>query len=299
VKTLQKKGLAAVWVALLALGAACSGSDGPTDPDGPTTGTIAVSAATTGDDQDNNGYSVMLDGTERAAIGTNGSVNLTAVSPGTRSVSLSEVSGNCAVGGEHPRSVSVTAGATTQAAFDVSCVVAVGSIEVTVATTGDGTDPDGYSLLTDGQPSGTIDANASRTVADVSIGSRAVELGDVAPNCSVSNDNPQTVNVPFGGTAAVSFDVQCDAPLTGTIALAGGGRRWGQWGLPVFSGWLEDPVPGRRRSLGSLGGEYGRHGSAPPDAELRGREVPQLVSGRFTYRLREAVYRSRMRCASV
>jgi len=221
----------AVSVALLALGAACSDSDGPTDPDGPTTGTIAVSAATTGDDQDTNGYSVMLDGAERAAIGTNGSVNLSAVSPGTRSVSLSEVSGNCAVGGQHPRSVSVAAGATAQAAFGVSCVAAVGSIEVTVATTGDGTDPDGYFLLIDGQPSGTIDANASRTLADVSIGSRDVELGDVAPNCSVANDNPQAVDVPFEGTAAVSFDVQCTAPLAGTIAF--GSRRTGR--VEVFT----------------------------------------------------------------
>ena len=81
-------GLATVWVALLGLGAACGGSDGPTDlPEGPTTGTIAVSAVTTGDDHDTNGYSVILDGTEKAAIGANGSVNLSDVSPGSRSVS--------------------------------------------------------------------------------------------------------------------------------------------------------------------------------------------------------------------
>jgi len=218
VKTL----LMAVSVALLALGAACSDSDGPTDPDGPTTGTIAVSATTTGDDQDINGYLVMLDGAERAAIGANGSVNLSEVSPGGRSVSLSGVAENCAVGGEHPRSVSVTAGATSQEAFGVSCVAAIGSIQVTVTTTGDGlnaTDPDGYLVSVDGDEAQPIDANATLLLSVVRAGTRRVELSGVATNCSAEWPNPRNVFVPLDGTGQVAFDVACTEPPPGTIAF--------------------------------------------------------------------------------
>jgi len=201
--------------------AACSGGDGGTTdpPDGPTTGTIAVSATTTGDDQDANGYSVMLDGTDKAAIGANESVNLSDVSPGNRSVALSGVAQNCSVGGEHPRSVSVTAGATAPAAFEISCVAAVGSIEVTVSTTGDGTDPDGYLVSVDGGAGEAIDANGSVTVADVAAGMRQVALGGAASNCQVLGSNPQSVDVPAGGQAQVAFSVSCMAPPPGKIAF--------------------------------------------------------------------------------
>jgi len=210
------------WLLLsVAVAAACSGSDnGTTDPpDGPTTGTIAVSATTGGDDQDTNGYSVMLDGTEKAAIGANGSVNLTSVSPGNRSVSLSGVEQNCTVGSEHPRSVSVTAGATAQAAFEVSCVATVGSIEVTVSTTGDGTDPDGYLVTVDGGAGEPIGVNQSLTISNVRTGNRQVELSDAAANCSITGANPATAAVPLGGAAAVSFAVECVQPPPGKIAF--------------------------------------------------------------------------------
>ena len=207
-------------VALFLAIAACSGSDGTTDPlDGPTTGTVAVSAATTGDDQDTNGYSVMLDETERAAIGANGTVTLSDVDPGSRSVALSGVAENCSVGGEHPRSVLVTAGATAQAAFEVSCVANIGSIEVTTTTTGEGTDPDGYLVTVDAGPGQSIGANQILRLPDVPVGERQVELSAIASNCSVTGDNPATATVPLGGSVAVSFDISCSVPPPGKIAF--------------------------------------------------------------------------------
>ena len=213
--------LTAVLGALVAFAAACGGDDGGTTgpSDGPTTGTIAVAATTTGDDMDINGYSVMLDGTERAAIGSNGSVNLTSVDPGSRSVSLSGVAENCAVGGEHPRSVSVSAGATAQAAFEVACVATVGSIEVTTTTTGEGVDPDGYVVTVDGGSGQSIGANQTLTIPDIPVGNRQVELSDIASNCSVAGENPTSATVPLGGSVDVSFDISCTAPPPGTIAF--------------------------------------------------------------------------------
>lgn len=207
--------------ALVALAAGCGSDDGGTTgpPAGPTTGTIAVAASTTGDDSDTNGYTVMLDGAEKAAIGSNGSVNLTEVDPGSRSVALSGVAENCAVGGEHPRSVSVTAGATAQAAFEVSCVATVGSLEVTTTTTGEGTDPDGYLVTVDAGPGEPIGADQVLTIPDIPVGNRQVELTEIASNCTVTGDNPTTAAVPLGGSATVSFDVSCTTPPPGMIAF--------------------------------------------------------------------------------
>ena len=211
---------AAALGALIALATGCGDDNGTTGPpSGPTTGTIAVAASTTGADMDSDGYLIILDGTEKAAIGSNGSVDLTSVNPGDRSVALSGVAENCSVGGEHPRSVSVTAGATTQAAFEVSCVATTGSIQVTTATTGEGTDPDGYLVTVDAGPGEPIGATQTLTIQDIPVGNRLVELTEMASNCTVTGENPTTAAVPLGGSATVSFDVSCTAPPPGTIAF--------------------------------------------------------------------------------
>lgn len=49
-------------------------------------------------------------------------------------------------------------------AVTVNNVVPVGTLEVTVVTTGPGSDPDGYTVLVDGGPRGTIGSNATDRV---------------------------------------------------------------------------------------------------------------------------------------
>ena len=47
-------------------------------------------------------------------------------------------------------------------------------------------------------------------------GDHSVQLSGLAANCTVSGANPQTVNVPGGGTATAPFTVTC-TPITGNI----------------------------------------------------------------------------------
>lgn len=77
-----------------------------------------------------------------------------------------------------------------------------GSVEVTTATAGESIDADGYVVAVDGGAGQAIGTDATLTVDDVEVGSRSLELGDVAANCTVSGDNPRTVNVTDGGVAA-------------------------------------------------------------------------------------------------
>ena len=97
-----------------------------------------------------------------------------------------------------------------------------GSIEVTTTTTGTDLDADGFTVSIDGAAGQAIAVNATETYTAVPTGSRTVALAGVAANCGVTTNNPQTVDVTDGGTAAVDFEVTCEtviAGLTGTIAF--------------------------------------------------------------------------------
>ncbi len=99
--------------------------------------------------------------------------------------------------------------ARTDVTFNVVCARAVGSIRVTVATTGSPADPNGYQVTLDGGAGQHVDADGSLRVDDVPVGSHAVGLGDMATNCSVSGGPSRQVAVTTGGIAEVRYAVSC------------------------------------------------------------------------------------------
>ena len=112
--------------ALLLVAVACKGSETTAAP---TTGSIRVTAATGGTDLDPDGYTVALQGDTLSGTGSssqpiavNGTVTFSQLKPGTYSLALSGAVANCPVGGQNPRTVSVTAGGTTLTTFQVTCV---------------------------------------------------------------------------------------------------------------------------------------------------------------------------------
>jgi TolB protein len=70
---------------------------------------------------DDDGYMVTVDGGSARSVAINGTVMVTPLPVGDRSVQLNEVASNCAVGGDNPRSVTVTANGTSETTFDVAC----------------------------------------------------------------------------------------------------------------------------------------------------------------------------------
>ena len=88
-----------------------------------------------------------------------------------------------------------------------------GEIEVTVATTGDGTDDDGYVVsLDDDEVTEDVEVDDTITLENVDDGSHTVELTDVAANCTVDGTNPRTVTVESGEQTDVTFNVACEEP---------------------------------------------------------------------------------------
>src|SRR3989454_738489 len=177
-----------------------------------------------------------MEGTTSRGIGTSASVIFTGLTPGSHSVVLSGVAGNCTVSGGTSRTVSVTAGSTASTSYSISCAPTgptTGSLTVTAATSGASgdIDPDGYTVSVDGgAASQPIPANGSVTFTGPA-GDHSIALTGVAANCTVSGANPRTVTVPAGGTATTTFSVSCapTAPpppppsrTTGPTGAAGG-----------------------------------------------------------------------------
>ncbi len=173
------------------------------------TGNLRVSTRTSGSSLDPDGYTVTLDGGSPRAVGINASVTYTNLAAGSHQIALSGVAANCTVSGNNPRTVTVPAGGTATPRFSVSCVTPPGTLTVSTSTTGSSLDPDGYTVTVDGGSPQPIGTNASVNYANLPAGDHAVALADVAPNCTVTGANPETVTVPAGGTATAAFSVSC------------------------------------------------------------------------------------------
>src|SRR5205807_811783 len=194
-------------------------------PTPPTTGTLKVTTSTSGSVPTSN-YTVTVDGNTASAqqiAPNNGSVTFSNLSATGHSVALSGFPANCTlVSGTNPRTVTVTAGTTTSTTFSVSCTATTTTGTLTIATSTTGQNqPTSYTLRAT-TPSGTSQtltfrATDSQTFSGIPTGSYQVQLtpSTVAANCTVTNANPQTVNVPAGGTT-VTFTVSC---TTGTITI--------------------------------------------------------------------------------
>jgi Bacterial Ig-like domain (group 3)/Bacterial Ig-like domain (group 1) len=101
---------------------------------------------------------------------------------------------------------------------DLTVPTNTGALEVTTVTSGTNQDADGYSIHIDAGAAQAIGASGTFTVPEISPGNHAVELGDVAANCSVDGDNPRTVNITTGDTTAIGFTVTCSA-TTGSLTI--------------------------------------------------------------------------------
>lgn len=76
------------------------------------TGSIEVSISSAGVDLDLDGYLVHVVGADSHAVATSGTFTVSRVGPGTRTIWLEDVTGNCMVSGGGSRTVEVRSGAT-------------------------------------------------------------------------------------------------------------------------------------------------------------------------------------------
>jgi hypothetical protein len=104
---------------LVGLLTACASGD-DTGPGGVEAG-IRLSTKTTGTSPDDNGYTIMVDGTAHGTIGPNDSVTVTDVQTGDHMVELSQIQFNCATLGAFTRPVTLSAGTGAAVDYSVQC----------------------------------------------------------------------------------------------------------------------------------------------------------------------------------
>jgi len=189
-----------------------------------TTGDLTVTATTTGQNLDPDGYTVTVNGASKA-IGINGSTTFTGLPSGNQTVTLGGVASNCTVTGGNSHTASVPAGGTGSTAFAITCAAlppTTGDLTVTTTTGGTGTDPDGYTVTVDGVGQ-AIAINDTRTFTGLVAGDHSVGLQGVAANCVVSAPNPRTVTLSASSTAQTNFAVTCTAPANLPPVVTAGG----------------------------------------------------------------------------
>jgi hypothetical protein len=213
------------WSILVLAGAAGCAGDVP--PSGPaTTGTLEIITATAGVEMDPDGYTLQLDASDAEAIGTVAIVQHTNVPPGTHTMQLGGLAFNCAVAGDNPRSVTITAGETTRLTFNVTCSSV---LRVSTSTTGSSIDPAGYSVLIDGTGRGSIGPSSAILLSELPEGRHEVGLNEIDANCQVDGPNPQTVTITPDASTTAAFLVNCTpAPASAGLlristATGGGG----------------------------------------------------------------------------
>lgn len=117
---LRKAGVGLLGLALLGTAACGDGGEatGPETPPAP--GAIAVTVETAGFLKDDS-YTLMLDGAVQGNVEASDAVTLAELDPGTYTVSLDDVAGNCAADGEAAVSVTVASGETANVTLGVLC----------------------------------------------------------------------------------------------------------------------------------------------------------------------------------
>ena len=103
-------------------GAVALASCGDDQISGPTEGTILVAALTTGDDLDQNGYTISVNSSQANPIGLQDTLFFTALEEGDYEVLLAGVAENCAPAeGTNPQTATVVGGDTVSVIFDIAC----------------------------------------------------------------------------------------------------------------------------------------------------------------------------------
>ncbi|HEV8456282.1 MAG TPA: hypothetical protein VGQ24_15390, partial [Gemmatimonadales bacterium] len=179
---------------------------------------MTITTSTDGVELDSDGYGVAVDGSSPQAIGPDATATVDGLPEGQHTVELSGIAANCSAA-NNPRTVTVSAGGTTTAAFSITCGPTAGSVAVTTTTSGAGSDPDGFAVTVDGLDRGAIGVNATISVASLTPGGYLVGLTGLAANCVVAGDNPLSVTVTSGQATPVGFTITCSAPPPGSGSL--------------------------------------------------------------------------------
>jgi len=196
---------AAATLVLILLGTACGDAPTATAPD---TGGIRALVEITGGEPSDSTFTLTVDSSTKTFAFAAGSPLIAGLSAGPHTLTLKVTAQNCTVTGLDRVSITVLAGATADATFDVECKTT--GVEITTHTTGFDS-PSSYAVLVNGDSGAPRPAepNGLLLVSRLKPGPNTVRLTGLSENCQVVGDNPITVDVVNRAVTPVVFDVHC------------------------------------------------------------------------------------------
>ena len=109
------------WLGLLLLAAFGTTSCDSTDPGTGSPGGLSLVTSTAGIQPDADGYTILVDGTAAGTIGSNDSLTVEGLDPGSHAVELGDIEFNCATLGQFTRTISLASDAGAVVDYDVAC----------------------------------------------------------------------------------------------------------------------------------------------------------------------------------
>jgi hypothetical protein len=165
---------------------------------------VQITTMTEGIDADPNGYMVIIEGEERAAIDVDASV-FVPTGEGSLTIGLTGLASNCQFSGPPSRAVTVVTGQVSPVDFSLVCAATSGVIRIDLEVEGDG--PGGYSATVDGSVQVAIQPGRSSFVEPVTGGQHVVQLSHPS-GCSVPDGHARLVAVTVGTTVRDTVEVR-------------------------------------------------------------------------------------------
>jgi hypothetical protein len=203
-------------ILLLVLGltsAACQDGAGPS-PTLPPVGTLVVVTTSGGNDPEQSGYLLTVDGADSHPLHPTGTSRID-LPAGPHTLRLTGMAEHCSVSPATSLRVAVPPGDTTSVAFEVICSVT--GVRITTTTTGLDFDPDGYRVAVDGIERGAVSSNGA-VLTRSEPGSRMIALTGFAPNCTLDGPDSRAVTIVADTVVPVEFAVMCTS-TSGVIGV--------------------------------------------------------------------------------
>jgi hypothetical protein len=183
-------------------------------------GTLLVSTASGGNDPDQDGYLLTVDGGDSLSLAATGTAEID-LPAGQHTLRLLGMAEHCSVSPQTPLDVDVPSGDTTSVAFDVTCSVT--GVRITTTTTGLDFDSDGYRVEADGTDREGIGPNGTVLIR-LDAGSRSIALTGLSPNCTIQGPGLRTVTIGDTEIAPIDFAAICTATsgVIGVVVEASG-----------------------------------------------------------------------------
>jgi len=179
------------------------------------TGSLSVTAVTSGSAPDGNGYTVSIDGGAPQRIGPDATVTIGELTPGAHTVLLGDLTANCTVP-EESIEVTVAAAQTVSVTFNVTCTATTGSLAVTITGLPDGT---AAAVTVAGPNHFSRQLSETDTLPDLQPGRYEITVDEVTSGGITYSATPPSQTVTVVAAATVTATVSYGRPAAPSLNL--------------------------------------------------------------------------------